>query len=155
MTLIHVFLAAPGSLAGEQTAFHQAVGACNEERGLALGMLYVPLTVSKKAYPQGTIDENIRLCSYYLLTVDDTLGIAGNTFDHDWWVARKCCADANLPMREAVALFKRQPEGRPADPVVAKFREGLEGAGGVRCFEFGDAAEFRAIARGLLEEWLG
>ena len=73
MTVIHVFLAAPGSLAGEQKAFHQAVGACNEERGLALGRLFVPLTVSKKAYPQGTIDENIRLCSYYLPAAHDTL----------------------------------------------------------------------------------
>lgn len=121
---------------------------------MPLGRLYVPLTISQKSYPQGTIDGNIRMCSYYLLAADDTLGIAGATFEHDWWLARQCCADENLPMREAVALFKRQPDGRPVDPVVAKFREGLAAAGGVRCFEFGDAAEFRAIAAGLLAEWL-
>ncbi len=155
MTLVHVFLAAPGSLAEEQAAFHEAAGACNGERAMALGKLYVPLTEANKAHPQGAIDYNIRLCSYYLLAVDDTLGIAGNTYEHDWWVARKCCADPNLPMRETVALFKKQMEGRPADPVVEKFREGLAAAGGTRCFEFGDAAEFRAIAAGLLAEWLG
>lgn len=154
MTLVHVFLAAPGSLAEEQAAFHQAVGACNEERGMPLGRLYVPLTVSQKSYPQGTIDENIRRCAYYLLAADDTLGIAGNSFEHDWWVARKCCAEASLPMREAVALFKRQPEGRPVDAAVGKFRDGLAAAAGVRCFDFEGAEEFGAIVAGLLEEWL-
>ena len=155
MTLINVFLGAPGSLSEEQGVFHEAVGACNQEQGLALGTLYVPLCVSRKAHAQGVIDENIHACSYYLLAADNTLGISGNTFEHDWWVARQCCADAKSPMREAVALFKRQPEGRPPDPVVEKFRTSLAAADGPRCFDFRDAAEFRAIVRGLLAEWLG
>jgi len=42
LEFVVVLFLAPGSLAGEQKAFHQAVGACNEERGLALGRLFVP-----------------------------------------------------------------------------------------------------------------
>jgi hypothetical protein len=154
MRFIRVFLGAPGGLAEEQNAYRDAVGACNEERGLALGLLFLPLEVSRKSYPQGVIDENVRTCSYFLLAVDDTLGIAGNTFEHDWWLARQCCADSKLPMREAVALFKKQFVGRPADPVVEKFRESIEAAGGTRCLDFGDPAEFRTLVRGLLDEWI-
>jgi hypothetical protein len=154
MTLINVFLGAPGSLAEEQAAFHEAIAACNQEQGLALGTLFVALTASRKSYPQGVIDDNIRACGYYLLAVDDTLGIAGNTFEHDWWVARQCCADPKSPMRETVALFKKQPAGREPDPAVEKFRASVEAAGGTRCLDFRDAAEFGEMVRGLLAEWL-
>jgi hypothetical protein len=58
---------APGNLASEQAAFHEAAGACNRESGMALGRLYVPLTVSRKLRAQGKIDDNIRACSYYPL----------------------------------------------------------------------------------------
>jgi hypothetical protein len=154
MVLINVFLGAPGSLLREQAAFQEAVGACNEEQGLARGELFVALTVSQKAHPQGAINDNIRGSTYYVLAIDDTLGVAGNTFEHDWWVARECRDDPHWPMREAVALFKKQPAGRPPDPAVEKFRAALEGEGGARCFDFRDAAEFRATVRGLLAEWL-
>jgi hypothetical protein len=151
---IRVFLGAPGGLSEEQDAYHEAVGACNEEQGLAIQTLLVPLTASRKTYPQGVIDENIRACTYFLLAVDDTLGIAGNTFEHDWWLARQCCADSKLPMRAAVALFKKQFEGRPPDPVVERFRASLQADTGARCLDFRDVADFRAQVHGLLSGWL-
>jgi hypothetical protein len=135
-------------------AFHEAVGACNEEEGLAIQTLFLPLMSSRKTYPQGVIDENIRTCTYFLLAVDDTLGIAGNTFEHDWWLARQCCADSRSPMRAAVALFKKQFEGRPPDPVVERFRASLEADSGARCLDFRDVAEFREQVRALLDGWL-
>ena len=154
MRFIRVFLGAPGGLSEEQAAFHEAVGASNEEEGLAIQTLFLPLTASRKTYPQGVIDENVRSCTYFLLAVDDTLGIAGNTFEHDWWLARQCCADSKLPMRAAVALFKKQFEGRPPDPVVEKFRAALEADAATQCFDFGYTAEFRAQVRELLARWL-
>lgn len=154
MTFYNVFLGAPGSLSAETTAFHEAVGECNQEEAMARGVLYLPLFTSRKAHDQGTIDSNIRMCRYYLLAVDDTIGLHGNTYDHDWWLARKCCEDPNQPMQEAVALLKKLPEGRPLDPFAEKFRGSLKAEGGPRCFEFADEVEFKAIVRRLLSEWL-
>ena len=77
MTLMTVFLGAPGNSAAEQQAFLEAVAEINEAAGLACGRLFVPINSSRKGYPQDVIEENIRNSRYYVLAVEDTIGIAG------------------------------------------------------------------------------
>jgi len=154
MTLMTVFLGAPGNSAAELQAFLDAVGEINEAEGMALGRLFVPIHSSRKGYPQNVIEENIRNSRYYVLAVEDTIGIAGNTFERDLWVACRYRADPNLEMKEAVVFLKQLAPGQPLEAGAGEFREAVRKRDGLRVFDFANAGEFKARMRALLSEWL-
>jgi hypothetical protein len=154
MTLMTVFLGAPGNSAAELQAFLEAVAEINESEGMARGCLFVPVSSSRKGYPQEVIEENIRNSRYYVLAVEDTIGIAGNTFERDLWVARRCLADPNLEMKDVVVFLKQLGEGQPLQAGAGEFREAVRKPDGLRVFDFADAGEFKARMRALLSEWL-
>jgi hypothetical protein len=154
MTLMTVFLGAPGNFAAEQQAFLEAVAEINEAAGMACGRLFVPINSSRKGYPQDVIEENIRNSRYYVLAVEDTIGIAGNTFERDLWVARRCQADPNLEMKEVVVFLKQMAADQPLQAGAAEFREAVRKPGGLRVVDFADAGEFKTRMRALLSEWL-
>jgi hypothetical protein len=154
MTLMTVFLGAPGNSGAELQAFLEAVAEINETEGMARGRLFVPIHSSRKGYPQAVDEENIRNSRYYVLAVEDTIGIAGNTFERDLWVAGRCQADPNLEMQDVVVLLKQLAPGQPLQAGAGEFREAVRKSDGVRVFDFADASEFKARMRALLSGWL-
>jgi hypothetical protein len=154
MTLMTVFLGAPGNSAAELRAFLEAVGEINEAEGMARGRLFVPVNVSRKGYPQEVIEDNIRHSRYYVLALEDTIGVAGNTFERDLWVARRCLADPNLEMKDVVVFLKELAPGQPLQAGAGEFREAVRKRDGLRVFDFADASEFKANMRALLSTWL-
>jgi|SRR5580692_6708361 hypothetical protein len=154
MTLLTVFLGAPGNSAAELQAFLEAVAEINEAEGVARGRLFVPINSSRKGYPQDVIEGNIHSSRYYVLAVEDTIGIAGNTFERDLWVARRCQADPNLEMQEVVVFLKQLAAGQPLQAGAGEFREAVRKSDGLRVFDFADASDFKARMRVLLSEWL-
>jgi hypothetical protein len=154
MTLLTVFLGAPGNSAAELQAFLEAVGEVNQSEGMARGQLFVPISSSRKGYPQDVIEENIRSSRYYVLAVEDTIGIAGNTFERDLWMARRCQADPNLEMKDVVVFLKQLEAGQPLQAGAGEFREAVRKSEGLRVFDFADASEFKLHMRALLSEWL-
>jgi hypothetical protein len=154
MTLMTVFLGAPGNSADELKAFLEAVAEINQAEGIARGRLFAPVSSSRKGYPQNVIEENIRNSRYYVLAVEDTIGIAGNTFERDLWVACRCQADPNLEMKEVVVFLKQLAAGQPLQAGAGEFREAVRKQDGLRVFDFADAGEFKARMRALLSGWL-
>jgi hypothetical protein len=154
MTLMTVFLGAPGNSAAELEAFLEAVAGINEAEGMPCGRLFVPINSSRKGYAQEVIEENIRHSRYYVLAVEDTIGIAGNTFERDLWVARRCQADSKLEMQEAVVFLKKLEPGQPLQAGAGEFRESVRKMEGLRVFDYADATEFKTRMRALLSEWL-
>jgi hypothetical protein len=154
MTLMTVFLGAPGSSAAELQAFLEAVAEINEAEGMVHGRLFVPVHSSRKGYPQDVVEENIRSSRYYVLAVEDTIGIAGNTFERDLWIARRCQSDPNLEMRDVVVFLKQLEEGQPLQAGAGEFREAVRKSDGLRVFDFVDASAFKLRMRALLSEWL-
>jgi hypothetical protein len=154
MTLMTVFLGAPGNSAAELQAFLEAVGEVNQGEGMALGRLFVPISSSRKGYPQDVIEANIRSSRYYVLAVEDTIGIAGNTFERDLWMARRCQADPNLEMKDVVVFLKQLEDGQPVQAGAGEFREAVRKLNGLRVLDFNGASEFKVRMRGLLSEWL-
>jgi hypothetical protein len=154
MTLMTVFLGAPGNSAAEQQAFLEAVAEINQAEGIVHSRLFVPIHSSRKGYPQNVIEENIRNSRYYVLAVEDSIGIAGNTFERDLWVARRCQADPNLEMKDVVVFLKQLDDGQPLQAGAGEFREAVRKSDGLRVVDFADATEFKARMRALLSEWL-
>jgi hypothetical protein len=154
MTLMTVFLGAPGNSAAERQAFLEAVAEINEAEGMVHGRLFVPIHSSRKGYPQDVIEENVRSSRYYVLAVEDTIGIAGNTFERDLWMARRCQADPNLEMKDVVVFLKQLEDGQPLQAGAGEFREAVRKSDGLRVFDFADAIEFKVHMRALLSEWL-
>jgi hypothetical protein len=154
MTLMTVFLGAPGNSGAELQAFLEAVAEINEAAGMERGRLFVPVNSSRKGYPQEVIEENIRNSRYYVLAVEDTIGIAGNTFERDLWVARRCQADPNLEMKEVVVFLKELAAGQPLQAGAAEFREAVRKPDGLRVIDYADAGDFKGRMRALLSGWL-
>jgi ribosomal protein S18 acetylase RimI-like enzyme len=145
---LNTFCAAPGDLEAEREAFYRAVAQVNENAGIGLHLLFAPLSIvpaiTDKTKFQAAVDENIRLCSYYILALDDTWGPPLKNFEQDYRLALECRDDASLPMKEVAVLLKNPAAGRA-----------LLGEDRARCIEYADVAGFESIVRDLLSEWLG
>jgi ribosomal protein S18 acetylase RimI-like enzyme len=145
---LNVFCATPGDLEDERDAFYRAVTQVNESVGIKLSLLFAPLsivpTISDKTRFQKAVDENIRMCSYYILALNDTWGPPHLNFEEDYRLALACLDDASLPMKEVVVLLKNAAAGRA-----------LLGDNRARCIDYQDIAEFESIMRELLTEWAG
>jgi ribosomal protein S18 acetylase RimI-like enzyme len=145
---VNVFCATPGDLEDERDAFYRAATKVNETVGIGLSLLFAPLsivpTVGDKTRFQKAVDENIRICSYYILALNDTWGPPHLNFEEDYRLALACRDDASLPMREVAVLLKNPPAGRK-----------LLGDDRARCIDYADVAGFESIVRDLLTEWAG
>jgi hypothetical protein len=152
--LRNLFCRLAGTLHSEREAFYQAVGECNEKEGMARGTLLTPLSIANYSPERReAVDSNIRVSEFFLLVVEDIWEVSVQAFLHDYRLARKCCGDANLPMRAIAVFVKRTPPDEEAGE-LAQFRAGLASAGGIRCCEFEGVEEFRALLTPLLSQWL-
>jgi hypothetical protein len=142
-----IFCATHKALEAERQAFHEVVGAFNEEHAMARGILFVPISIpvnlTDKRFYRPAIDDNVRSSRYYLQVVDGSLGPAEMNFEPDWLLARACRADGRMPMRGVLAALKRLPEGSRPEVAAAEFRASVAAAGVDGYFEYADIAEWR------------
>jgi len=151
--LRNLFCRLAGSLSAEREAFYQAVGDCNEKEGMPRGTLFAPLsTATYSPERRDAVDMNIRMSEFFVLVVEDIWDVPEQVFLHDFRLARKCSADANLPMRKIAVFAKQTPAGEEASD-LAQFRAALA-AEGIRCCEFATAEEFRTLLAPMLDAWL-
>src|SRR5258708_5538930 len=145
---LNIFCAAPGDLEAERAAFYRAVAQVNENAGIGLHLLFAPLSIvpaiTDKSRFQAAVDDNIRLCSYYILALNDTWGPPLKNFEQDYRLAVECRDDASLPMKEVAVLLKNPAAGRA-----------LLGEDRARCIEYADPIGFRSIVRELRRGWPG
>jgi hypothetical protein len=140
-----VFCATSWELEGERRAFCDVIGEFNERETMRHGVLYVPLSlvnVPDKRRFQYDIEENIRACRHYILTLCDNWGPPERNFERDYRLALDCRADPSQPMREVAFLLRQPPQGQalPAD---------LPSPAGV----FSNTGEFKRAVHELLSQW--
>jgi hypothetical protein len=141
-----VFCATSWELEGERRAFYDVVGEVNEAHAMKRGLLYVPVTLTNirdKRPLQYVVEENIRDCSYYLLTLSDGWGPPERNFERDYRLALACRDNPALPLREAAFLWRTAGEESALPSGLPK-----------PCAQFATLDEFRLQARELLNRWL-
>ncbi len=100
----------------ERNCFYDVVGQFNEAHAVALGILYVPVSlvnIRDKRPLQYAVDENIRDCRHFILLLSEDWGPIERNFEDDYLLARECAADPALPMSEFALLRRRGRSGRP------------------------------------------
>jgi hypothetical protein len=135
-----IFCAAPIALEEERLAFHDEIGAFNEE-AMPYNILFVPVTIvlnmANLARFAPILDDNIETCRYYVQVLGESWQEERGDFKRLFDRALHCAADPNLPMQEVVLMSKA---GIVAD--------------GARVHHFRGLETYRAHLRVLFSEWL-
>jgi len=135
-----IFCAAPTALEEERLAFHDEIGAFNEQ-AMPHNILFVPVTIvlnmANLALFAPVLDDNIETCRYYVQALGESWQEERGDFKRLFDRALDCAADPQLPMQEVVLMSKA---GVVAD--------------GARVYQFRDLDTYRAQLRGLFSEWL-
>jgi hypothetical protein len=155
--LHYVFFATPSDGEEELRAFHQALGAFNEQEAMPNGCLFASLEIApaladKRPF-QGSINENIRMSRYYVQVIEDSWGPPQRDFERDWAIAQRSLADPSLPMRETVLLFKAPLLPHKVELAVVELKNRLLGGDGPHA-SFDQPQQFENILRTLLSRWL-
>jgi hypothetical protein len=156
-----VFCATPGDsesdLEPERQAFYDVIGEVNETEAMPEEILFVPVSVLPNLADltvfRKPVDDNVRACAFYVQVLHHTWGPAARNFEHQYQLAKQCCADPQLPMK-GVSLFFKVPNGRPVEPDVADLKESSAAAQDPRFIDFEDLDDFRTRLRSQLSAWL-
>jgi len=92
------------------------------------------------------------MCHYFVLVAEDSWDAPPASFRAEYKLALACQSDPKLPLREAVAMFRKPSDEDEADERLTKFRAALDP--GVRQFDFSDVAEFKAQVAELFAAWM-
>src|SRR5438270_12988400 len=124
ITAYRVFIASPGGLHKERSAFRATVEDYNQTDAIARGVLFIPVgwedTLAGAGRPQGLINEDLAGCDYFVLVVWDRWGtptdLAGQSkytsgIQEEFFVAQRCHEDPILPMCQLIAFFKAVDAG--------------------------------------------
>jgi hypothetical protein len=157
----YVFCATPFEAEAELKAFHQAIATFNETEAMPNGYLFaalviVPALADKRPF-QGAISENIRMSRYYIQVIEDSWGPPQRDFERDWALAKNCQADASMPMRETILLFKSPLLPHKVDPAIVELkRASLSGEGPHASphASFDNVDQLQTILRTLFSGWL-
>ncbi len=154
----YIFCATPFDCEAELKAFQETMAEFNREEAMPKGILFaslviVPTLADKRPY-QGSVNENIRMSRYYVQMLEDGWGPPQRDYERDWALARRCAADPELPMREAVVFFKAPLLPHKVDPSIAELKQSLL-TDGSPYFQFDTLARFREELRAMLTRWLG
>jgi tetratricopeptide (TPR) repeat protein len=166
-----VFIASPSGLAQERQSFRMSLAQYNEDEALERGVSFWPVgwedTLGGVGRPQSLINEDIKRCDYFVLVLCDRWGsppsAGSGAFtsgtEEEYHVARTCLADASMPMRQIVVLFKGVSERQLSDPgdqlkKVLAFRRQIEAEKQLLFHTFDVTDEFGRIIRRHLAHWV-
>jgi len=105
----------------ERRRFYELVGQFNEEKAMAKGVLFIPVTlvnIRDKRPMQYVIDENIRDCRAFIQLLRDDWGPVERNFREDYHLALQCQADNSLPMTLTTLIRKIPLSGSPLPPEI-------------------------------------
>jgi hypothetical protein len=153
----YVFFGAPSECTEEQQAFLDVMAEFNKEQAMPRGLLFCALTLMPNVYDkrafQGAIFANLDMSRHFVLVLEDSWGPPARDFEKDWAYAQRCIANPELPMREAVILFKSPLLPHKVDPAIVELKQNLLSSGGPHA-TFDNVNEFRARLSALLSGWL-
>jgi len=156
-TFCYVFCATPFDGAGELKAFQETLSDFNAAEAMPRGFLFTSLVImpalaDKRAF-QGAVDDNIRMCRYYIQVLEDSWGPPQRDYERDWALVQRFIADPELPMRDAVILFRSPLLPHKVDPAIVELKQNLLSRGGPHA-SFDNLEQFKAILSPLFSRWL-
>lgn len=172
ITAYRVFIASPGGLQEERKIFREVVNSYNEVDAVQRGLLFIPTgwedTLGGVGRPQAIINEDLRVCDYFILLLWDRWGtppdvgaVGGYSSgtQEEYTVAQSCLLDSALPMREIVAFFKAVDPSKLSDPgeqlqKVLDFKRELERQKMMLFSTFDNSAGFTHQLRRHLAKWV-
>lgn len=167
-----VFCASPGGLQRERKAFKEIIDNYNKQDAGHRGVHFVPVgwedTLPGGGRPQSKINEEIRICDYFVLMFWDHWGsppddsknsLFTSGTEEEYYVALECYENPSQDMREIVLLFKGVRRAQMADPgpqlsQVIEFRKKVESERKFLYKSFENRKIFDETLRGLLAKWV-
>jgi tetratricopeptide (TPR) repeat protein len=166
---LRVFIASPGGLEHERNRFRATVEEVNREAN-ERGVTFMPVgweyATPGLGRPQAKINVEVERCDYMVLVLHDRWGTPPATdgtytsgTEEEYEVARRCAADAGMPMRNIAVLFKGVPAHQLSDPgeqlrKVLAFKTRLEQERSLFFKTFDSPSEFEREVRALLFAWM-
>jgi hypothetical protein len=166
-----VFIASPRGMEDERQKFFDTIQEYNRIEALPVNIQFIPVgweyTLPGMGRPQTQINEEVRKCDYFVLTLWDRWGTPpdkdgkgkySSGSEEEYHIALDCFKDSKLPMKQIVALFKsvdaRQlSDAGPELQKVLNFKKELEEGKAILFKTFEGTVDFEKILRGLLGQW--
>ena len=169
-----VFIASPGGLDNERTAFRDTIEEHNRSDGLARSVQFIPVgweeTLGGQRRPQSIINDEVQKCDYFVMVLHDRWGTPpgqdGNKkyssgTEEEYNVALECLKGdiAKFPMRQIIIFFKALDVSRMSDPgeqlkKVLDFRKKLESEKTHLFHVYDTVSSFEKWVRRYLMQWI-
>jgi hypothetical protein len=166
LKVYNVFIASPGGLPDERSAFYKTLNAFNESEGYDLGIIFRPigweLTLGGMGRPQELINNDLVQCDYMLLLLHDRWGSNTGNYssgtEEEYNVALKSFQDKNSPLKDIFIFFKDVSKAQLSDPgqqleKVIQFRKRIEKEGKQLYRTYKDVNSFTSSLHRLLYSW--
>lgn len=169
ITAYRVFIASPGGLAPERQAFRDAIASYNEMDAISRDVMFIPVaweqTLPGMGRPQSLINEDLKDCDYFVLTLWDRWGSPSgderytSATSEEYSIAHQCWKDPSHCLREIAAFFKAVDPKMMNDPgeqlkKVLDFRRSLEETKELLFGTFDDTTLFQRQVHRLLAKWV-
>jgi len=151
--MYRVFVSAPGDLAQERQACHEAIAAANETTAMPAKVLLVTVGVREDEHIAGyrsIVADNVRWSTFFIQVFEDDWG-PKNLFRKLFYLATECRDDPSMPMREVIAFLKDAPH--ETDPEILAFRQELQDREDVRLFRYASLDALKAQLLEIVNGW--
>ncbi len=167
-----VFIASPSGLEQERKSFREALREYNEmdawDRGVAFWPVGWEETLGGVGRPQSIINDEIRLCDYFVMILWDRWGSSPDRggqgqytsgTEEEYHVALQCRTDNKCPMRDVIVFFKAVDQRQMSDPgtqlqKVLDFRKSLEKGKALLFHTYDEVESFTKVLRRHLASWI-
>ncbi len=165
-----VFIASPGGLQDERKAFREALITFNDVHAIQKNAVFLPVgwedTPGGMGRAQSLINEQIRICDYFVLVLWDRWGTPpskdgkfSSGTEEEFYVAEECVKSDKYPMRNIAILFKHVDPKQLSDPgqklsPVLSFKTKLEEDREHLYEMFDSVRAFERLLDRHLGEWL-
>jgi len=167
-----VFIASPGGLPEERTAFRDVITHYNEMDAMERGVVFTPIgweiTLGGVGRPQSLINEEIKKCDYFVLLLWDRWGSRpdlpgkgefSSGTEEEYRLALKCLGDDASPLRQIIVFFKAVDPRQINDPgpqlkAVLDFKTELENSKNLLFHTFDEVRSFERWIERYLACWV-
>jgi hypothetical protein len=148
-----IFISAPGDLAADRDACHEAIARANETTAMPAKILLVEVGLREDeqiAGFQSIVADNVRWSSFFIQIFRDHWG-PHDLFRTLFLLAGECRRDAAQPMRDGVVFLRDAPRESSAETLA--FHRELEEQTFFRVHRYSRPGDLGAYLEPLCEEW--
>jgi len=166
-----VFIASPGGLEEERSAFKESIDEYNlseaKHRGVQFTAVAWELTIGGAGRPQSLINKDLVECDYFILILHDRWGTNPNkkegkyssATEEEFYTALDCLQNPNYPMKNIIIFFKSVDDRQLSDPgeqltQVLEFKKEREKEKDFLYYTFDSIRQFVDLFKRNLAHWV-